>query len=392
MMKRTLCLLLMLCCFLCPASFAEPHVLVRGEFSGSLDGTSFELESFETQEKVLITGSLFPGYTAIFNKTKYPVPVTAFFRNLRPDLLPEAVDTLRKALSFSLSDAKAIHRSSFFAGDLFWGASSEKCWEFHAAEFISLLQTIRGQEGIMQEQDEDHHSFLISLLDLGQSFLSSYSDDKSLLFRLKSYDDGMYYVLEVSNSLGTVLSASADFSIEKEKRFLICHTENGRYYYHCIRLEKQESQTNGYVELYSSSVPSFIQAAGTEPVLTEQFFWKTAGEGNRYDFDFCFQGRQMEETVLISGTADYGSTGMTSVNAGVSVSGVEQEMLNLRVQWEDSPLSEQTAEKKEIDVSQPAQANEIRLSLIGNLSALAAKVIPLLPLPLQKLISSFLFN
>ena len=60
----------------------------------------------------MMTGSLFPGYAAIFNKTDYPVSVTSFFRNLRPDFFPETVDTLRTALSLSLPDGHTISRNS----------------------------------------------------------------------------------------------------------------------------------------------------------------------------------------------------------------------------------------------------------------------------------------
>ena len=391
MKKRLICLLVTLCCFVCSFAAAENHILLEGRFLGLLDGNTVSAEAYEADGKTRIVSSLVPDHvvTADTASEKW-TRLIDLLRYLRPDYLSDAADFLHEEICAWFSDRNAETRTGLFAGDLFTEAKTEKQWDVHTADLLTALRFIRRKAESSQETGTNRNPLILKLIDYACAVAEEFSDGP-LSFRLKSYDEGKYLVFEVSGKGGILLTVSADYSAGTEKRFLICHAENGKTYYQLFRLSGSGQQTDLNSALYSSSVPSFYSAADGKPVLSEQFIWKTAENGNSASFEITIDSGIAEESLIIRGTAEYAEE-KDSVDADVYFKGSELEGMKVRIEWDGQTIPEETAKQKELDLRQPEQANEIQRILMANMAILAAGVIPSLPVSYQKMINTLLFK
>ena len=384
MKKQLICFVLaVLLAVPCSVS-ADRHIVAEASLNGS-SGPAFSAEVYETGEKTIVLSSLFPDEALVVSRAGdvFSAEDLDYFR---PDRAGKTVKELFSDLISWSSEQNGKKRNGIFTGDLFDYATTVQETEIGIGETMSFLRKLRSGDGTNSKSGLTAAGFL-NRIDLSK--VPDFLTETGLHGKIRSYDSGRYAVLEISDSMGIVMTISADLSVETGSRFLVSHTENGRYYYQLIRLESLEKETVWTVELYSGTGSSFRSATNSDPLLTERLSW-VAAEENTCSFDYILSSRKLGDSLVLSGTGVFDSDGCFSADAVLYVQGREEKM-TITLKTDHGTAYEAEAGVKETDLLRD-DLNTLRLTVTANLANGLAGIIPVLPESYRKLIMTLFFN
>ena len=390
MKKKLFCLLAVLILNLQCSACAEKHILLTGTLNSAPD-VSLTAELYENQDELLVFSSLFPAAYISMAKQEKNLSGSDLLC-LRPDRAAAAMRAFWSEL-LSWSTAQNVKKKSgFFTGDLFDFASTMEETEFGAGEIMLFLRELC-------EKATDHPGDSILsdpiMAVILKRFASSVLPDlygAGIRCKVRSFDSGKYAVMQFFNAEGILFTLSADYSGKEENRFLISHTENGRYFFRIISLSNQAKETKVSVELYSSTEESFRSAQTGYPILTEQLNWSRREEDTCV-FEYSLHSPSLEAPLMLAGSAAFDQNGcIVASKADLYIQGGEEKFRITLSADNENAAPRMDEERTRIDWQRADQRGELTLTLLANLTQFATRILPLLPETYQKMIITLFFG
>ena len=265
-----------------------------------------------------------------------------------------------------------------YSGVLFSKASTVCSTQFLFTDYIHFCEN-----SIRSIKDENESVWLSAVLRMGGYLAEQYNPEISI----KSYDKNKYLTMDIILQNDVFMTVSVDNTKGKnEKRIVLSHRENGRYFFHDIRIQADQTKAVLTSDLYSSPDSVFPENEDYALLVSEQLSL-TNGEVKETFFRYkCLDGDQKR---LISSD---GKMENDCMEGKIYLLEEEKEWAVISSAVHKNSREPIPESKKTLKSGREEDCAEFQIALFSGLTVIVSEIIPVLPMKLQKMLMEYIFT
>ena len=297
-MKKFIALFLFITCiFFSIITEASSFSLIHAELSSDNTSKAITADLFLSENPVIITSSLFPDQSVVFNQT-----YTRFFSTLssfdfmQPILFRKAFERSIKLMTDWISIQPSETRNGRFSGELFDEASSCVTTTVLIDDLKRYLYEAINSCLQNKEETQDQ-SFIVSLL-YQLTLIDRFASEQPLICQFSQFDGSRYMTVNVLSDSNTVMTASYDFSVPSSFRTVTAYKEQQKFRIVDTILSFSDQLSTAETNHYLSISPSYRNARKNDPVYSTFFHLKSE---DKKSFEFRFESSKLVNPLIVQG-------------------------------------------------------------------------------------------
>ena len=380
-MRRLFILLLSLTILFGHAFASDCHISLQCSFPAHTDSNDIHADLYEKDTLIYFLSSLLPESGAYLKNTNhFSLQDMALILQSGAYNWFIAYDDL---LSRFFTDRIASHSVShfgYYSGDLFKKARKETVSESNMTDMIRFLAD-RGETEGKNVSGATARAW--------HCVFSMFPQDCQI--RLKSYDDGLYRVIQFYDTDKPILSFSADLHSGNEKKYLLSSRENGKIYWRLLTMNTDAGNPQLSFSLYSDEAVSFREVNKELPVFTERIsFTPDTNEG--YSFDYVLENGKIQNPLIIQGNVSDSADKLLLITASVFIRGNEKSAIKIQLEADETTIPENLAAISKLNLDDENDRAAAGRTIGGKLSIIFSGIIPDLPEPYLTMITELLYR
>ena len=389
-MKKRICILIIIISCICSSAIGDTHIGIQGTVLSENNNNqkTVVIDLFRYDETTtLITSSLIPDY--IIRNSDIHQNIYNTINNLlgiTPERIIHFTERIDGIYQEWLNTRYTEYSEGVYTGTLFGKASSVCTTEYMLSDFTQFIKNHYTDDKESGNKKDSNTECCDMLLECFTNFTDALASEYNPLVRMKSYDSGTYVTYEILKQTQVILTLSIVNVKEHEKRILIAHNENNRYYFHDIYVQSDRSQFALLNRLYSGNSPYYENVSQDELIICEHFSL-TAGD---LQCSITYDCENDKTQKILSVT---GSISSEKLAASIFLQDSTSENIFLSASKDDDQMTGLNSDtRKVLDNQNVSDNNVYRIELMSGLSLFLADAVPMLPVHSQKLLYQMLFN
>ena len=387
-MKKIICILIIMICCVCSTAGGETHIGIQGTVVSENNNNQTLLIDFirYDDKETLITSTLTPDCVIRVTDEHLNIfsAVNMLF-NITPDTIALFTEQIEGIDREWLTTRYTEYSEGIYTGTLLGKASSVCSTEYMLSDLAQFIKNhYKHNAGFGNDEDSNTES-CVMLLECFTCLAETLAEKYNPIVRMKRYDNDRYVTYELLKQDQVILTLSIDNTKGNEKRILISHKENNRYYFRDIHAQYGRNEIDLMSGLYCSISPLFENVHQEDMIICEHF---TLTEGDlQCSIDYDCENRNKDTILSLKG-----SVTSEKMDAGISLQDSKKVNIILSA-IKDTPRAENTPDTKRVlDENSDSDINEFRMAFMSGLSIFLAEAVPMLPVSSQNMLYQMLFD
>jgi hypothetical protein len=389
-MKKRICILIIIISCICSTAIGDTHIGIQGTVLSEKDNkkNTVLFDFFHYDEKTtLITSSLTPDYIIQDSDECQDIYNTiSILFGITPEMIDHFSERIEMICRAWMNTRYTELSEGVYTGTLFGKASSVCTTEYMLSDFTQFIKNHYNNDNASGKEKDVNTEICDMLLECFTCFTETLAEEYNPLVRMKSYDSGRYVTFDLFKQDQVILTLSLDNIKENEKRVLITHRKNNRYYFRDIYAQFDQGEFALLTRMYCGNSPYYENVSQKDLIICEHFCL-TAGD---LQCSITYDCENEKADKILSAT---GSISSEKLVADIFLQDSKSENIILSAIKDDAQPAEITSDpRKVLDDHNISDNNVYRIEFMSGLSLFLAETIPMLPVHSQKLLYQMLFN
>lgn len=380
-MRRLFILLLSLTILFGHAFASDCHISLQCSFPAHTDSNDIHADLYEKDTLIYFLSSLLPDSGAYLKETNdFSLQDMVLILQGGANNWFGAYDDLLSRFFTDRIAHYSVSQFGYYSGDLFGKARKETVSECNMTDLIRFLADRAEAEGKTASG---------AAARAWSCVFSMFSHDCQI--RLKSYDDGLYYVVLFYDTDKPILCFSADMHSGNERKYLLSSRENGNTYWRLLTRNTDAGNPQFSFSLYSDAAVSFSEVNKNAPLFTERISAiPDTNEG--YSFEYVLESGKIQNPLIIQGNVSESGDKLLLINASVFIQGNEKQLIKIQLEADEAAMPENTAAISKLNLDDAEDRTAAGRTIGGKLSIVFSGIIPDLPEPYLTMITELLYR
>ncbi|MBR5961263.1 MAG: hypothetical protein IKZ98_09755 [Clostridia bacterium] len=383
-MKRAICILTVMICCICSTARTETHIGIQGTIVSETENKTVLFDLFSEEDKTtLISSTLAPDYAVRIPEKDQAVYTTArMLFGISPESIALFMSRIDELYQGWMKTRYSESAEGIYSGPVFKKASSVCVTEFMLSDFTQYISNERNLQPAhsdgKQTGSQADDLILLCFTEAVGSLAAAYNP----LVRIKSYDNDSYISVDLLKQDQVILTISMDNTKGNDKRILITHKENNRYYFHDIYALVSMEEIWLLSNVYRGRGPAFENVTEKDLLISESISLKT-DQNNICRINYAC-GTEKKGNILSMN----GMTSSDRLEGVVSFQDGNKENIKIEASL-DTKKPDMNPDQIKVMESDSA---EYRMAFMTGTMLFLADIIPLLPPVTQTTLYQLFFN